>query len=266
MATTTKYISKQPDSDGLIPYTREEHGTWEVLYNRQLDILHDRACPEFLAGLDTLALDSTKIPQLPDINQKLMTATGWQVEAVPALIGFEQFFELLANKRFPAATFIRTPEDLDYIEEPDIFHELFGHCPLLTNPEYAEFSQHYGKLGLAANKTERRMLARLYWFTIEFGLIETAKGLRIYGGGILSSTQESYYSLHSNRPLRKPLDVIEAFRTHYRIDELQRSYFTIPHFSALKAIQQMDLNQLLQEARYMGMLPSAYPPKENAAC
>lgn len=266
MSSTSKYVSKQPDQNGFIDYTKEENGTWQVLYNRQLDMLHDRACPEFLAGLEQLDMRADAIPQLPEINEKLNQATGWAVEPVPALIGFERFFELLANKRFPAATFIRTREDLDYIQEPDIFHEFFGHCPLLTNPEYAEFSQHYGKLGMQASKAERRMLARLYWFTIEFGLIETDKGLRIYGGGILSSTEESHYSLESNQPLRKNLEVLEAFRTHYRIDELQRTYFKIQDFSDLKRIREMDLMKILQEAKYLGMLPSPYPPKEDAAC
>ena len=260
------YISKQPDHEGFIRYTEVEHQTWSKLYHRQMDILHDRACDEFLQGVENLAFSADEIPQLPDMNRKLMAATGWQVEAVPALIGFGQFFELLANRKFPAATFIRRPEDLDYIQEPDIFHEFFGHCPLLTHPAYAEFSEHYGKLGLAANKADRRMLARLYWFTIEFGLIETAKGLKIYGGGILSSAEESRYALESNCPERKDLDVMEAFRTHYRIDELQRTYFKIRDFSELDAIKKMDLDQIIREARYLGMNPSPYPPKEDAAC
>ncbi|NQZ08127.1 MAG: phenylalanine 4-monooxygenase [Algicola sp.] len=266
MAKATKYVSKQPDINGFIDYTSEEHGTWEILYNRQLDILHDRACPEFLAGIDALDLNAKEIPQLPIMNEKLKAITGWQVQAVPALIGFAQFFELLADKKFPAATFIRTRADLDYIQEPDIFHEFFGHCPLLTNPDYAEFSQHYGRLGLAANKADRRMLARLYWFTIEFGLIETAKGLRIYGGGILSSTEESHYSLESIQPVRKDLDVIDAFRTYYRIDQLQRTYFKIKDFADLKRIREMDLDKLIKEARYLGMHKSLYQPKEDAAC
>lgn len=262
----TKYVSKQPDKDGFIDYTAEENGTWQILYNRQYDILHDRACPEFLHGLESLNMGADAIPQIPEINAKLMEMTGWRVEPVPALIGFERFFELLANRKFPAATFIRTREDLDYIQEPDIFHEFFGHCPLLTNPAYADFSQHYGQLGLNASKAERRMLARLYWFTIEFGLIETDKGLRIYGGGILSSAEESHYSLHSNVPLRKKLDVMDAFRTHYRIDELQRTYFKISSFDELMALKKMDLLKLLAEAKYLGMHPSPYPPKEDAAC
>lgn len=266
MAKATKYISKQPDQAGYIDYSAQEHGTWEILYNRQKDILHDRACQQFLDGVELLDFNAKRIPQLPEINEKLGALTGWGVEPVPALIGFERFFELLANKKFPVATFIRTREDIDYIQEPDLFHEFFGHCPLLTNPDYADFSQRYGELGLAASKADRRMLARLYWFTVEFGLIETDKGLRIYGGGILSSREESHFCLESNQPLRKDLDVIDAFRTHYRIDELQRTYFKIRDFEDLRRIKELDLSKLLKEARYLGMHESPYPPKEDAAC
>lgn len=261
-----KYISKTADKTGYIDYSEEEQGTWKLLYQRQCERLKDRACEAFLEGITALDLDAETIPQLPQINQKLNDLTGWGVQAVAAMIDYEQFFELLADKKFPIATFIRTREDIDYIREPDLFHEYFGHCPLLTNPAYAAFSQHYGKLGLAASKADRRMLARLYWFTVEFGLIETPQGLRIYGGGILSSPEESDYCLTSNRPLRKDLDVVEAFRTHFRIDELQRTYFKIRDFDELQQLVSMDLNRLLKEARYLGMHPSPYPPKEDAIC
>ena len=263
---TQAYISKVPDQSGYIAYSEEENGTWEILYNRQMKIVKDRACYEFLQGIDTLKMDAHSIPQLPEINHKLHELTGWRVERVPALIGFERFFELLANRKFPAATFIRRREDLDYIKEPDIFHELFGHCPLLTNQAYADFSQHYGELGLAANKEDRAMLARLYWFTIEFGLVKSASGVKIYGGGILSSKEESCYSLESLIPSRKPLDVLEAFRTHYRIDQLQKNYFIIDHLSDLQNLVKLDLSLLIQQARRQGMKPSDYAPKEDAAC
>lgn len=261
-----KYVSHKPDQQGYINYSEAEHQTWKTLYNRQTDIIKDRACDEFLHGIDVLQMGAERIPQLPDINKKLKALTGWQVENVPALIGFERFFELLANRRFPAATFIRRPEDIDYIQEPDIFHELFGHCPLLTNQAYADFSQHYGELGLKANKADRAMLARLYWFTIEFGLMQTQQGLKIYGGGILSSKEETCYSLESDIPKRQPLQVIEAFRTHYRIDELQKNYFIINQLSDLQQLAKLDLVTLLNEARILGMKPSAYAPKEDAAC
>ncbi|TQV71476.1 phenylalanine 4-monooxygenase [Aliikangiella marina] len=260
------YVSKVPDEHGYIDYTPEENGTWEILYNRQMEIVRDRACPEFLEGIDKLDMGAQSIPQLPDINDKLENMTGWQVERVPALIGFERFFELLANRRFPAATFIRRREDLDYIKEPDIFHELFGHCPLLTNQAYADFSQHYGILGLNATKEERAMLARLYWFTIEFGLVKSDQGLKVYGGGILSSKEETVYSLESDIPNRQSLDILDAFRTHYRIDQLQKNYFIIDSLAELQNIIKLDLTLLISQAKKLGMKPSDYLPKENAAC
>jgi phenylalanine-4-hydroxylase len=260
------YVSKKPDSSGYIDYSTQENETWKILYQRQMKIVKNRACDEFLDGIDTLQMSAHSIPQLPEINHKLQQLTGWQVERVPALIGFERFFELLANRQFPAATFIRRREDLDYIQEPDIFHELFGHCPLLTNPAYADFSQHYGKLGLAANKTDRAMLARLYWFTIEFGLVNSKSGLKVYGGGILSSKQETRYALESGIPSRKPLEVLDVFRTHYRIDELQKNYFIIENLSDLHHLIELDLKALIQQARTLGMIASDYIPKEDAAC
>jgi phenylalanine-4-hydroxylase len=261
-----KYVSKIPDSSGYINYSKEENGTWEILFKRQTKIIQNRACREFLDGLELLNMSETSVPQLSEINRSLGNLTGWNVERVPALIGFERFFELLANRKFPAATFIRRREDLDYIQEPDIFHELFGHCPLLTNQSYADFSQHYGELGLAASSKDRAMLARLYWFTIEFGLVRESNNLKIYGGGILSSKQECCYSLESEMPTRNPFDVIEIFRTHYRIDQLQKNYFIIEQLSDLQQITQLDLKQLIQKARFLGMKASSYDPNESAAC
>ena len=178
---------------------------------------------------------------------------------MPALIPFDKFFELLANRRFPAATFIRTREEMDYLQEPDIFHEVFGHCPLLTNQAYADFTETYGKLGLNASHADRVMLARLYWFTIEFGLIQTAKGLRIYGGGILSSKEETVYCLESPEPQRKPFDPIEALRTPYRIDIKQPVYFVLDNFDTLYKLIDMDLIGLIQQARKLGEFAPAYP-------
>ncbi len=264
--TQSSYISKTTDDNGWVDYSPEDNAVWKQLFKRQVPLIKNRACCEFIEGLNKLNMSDDKIPQIPQINQKLKAITGWQVKPVPALIGFETFFELLANKQFPAATFIRRFEDIDYIKEPDIFHELFGHCPLLTNQAYADFSEHYGKLGLAANKAERAMLARLYWFTIEFGLVKSDNGLKIYGGGILSSKQESIYSLESDIPKRQPLNILDAFRTHYRIDQLQKNYFIIDSLADLQKITQVDLKLLIKQAQALGMKPSAYKPKENAAC
>jgi phenylalanine-4-hydroxylase len=179
---------------------------------------------------------------------------------VPALIPFQTFFELLASKRFPVATFIRTPEELDYLQEPDIFHEIFGHCPLLTNPWFAEFTHTYGKLGLAASKEQRVYLARLYWMTIEFGLVDTPAGRRIYGGGILSSPKETVYSL-SGAPEHQAFDPLEAMRTPYRIDILQPLYFVLPDLKRLFQLAQEDIMGLVQQAMTLGLHAPKFPPK-----
>ena len=172
----TQYVAREPDAQGFIDYPAEEHAVWNTLITRQLKVIEGRACQEYLDGIEKLGLPHDRIPQLGEINKVLGETTGWQVARVPALIPFQTFFELLANKQFPVATFIRTREELDYLQEPDIFHEIFGHCPLLTNPWFAEFTHTYGKLGLQASKEERVYLARLYWMTIEFGLVDTPEG------------------------------------------------------------------------------------------
>jgi phenylalanine-4-hydroxylase len=166
----------------------------------------------------------------------------------------EQFFELLANKTFPAATFIRTPEDLDYLQEPDIFHEFFGHCPMITHQPFASFLQAYGKLALAVNKEHRMYLARLFWFTVEFGLIKTLQGPRCYGGGILSSKNETIYAVESDIPLRKPFDLIEVLRTPYRVDQIQGVYFIIDSFEQLFHILKEDIDAAIEQARSLGEL------------
>src|SRR3990167_6330319 len=200
--TRHTYQGKPMDPTGKVDYTQEENDTWQTLYSRQLPILQTRACQEYLDGMNLLEFSQHSIPQCQDISKRLKSLTGWTLEPVKAFMPYDEFFSLLANRKFPAATFIRRPEELDYLEEPDIFHEVFGHCPLLTHPAYAEFTQMYGKLGLNASDEDRVMLARLYWFTIEFGLIDTREGLRIYGGGILSSIGESVYCLESSLPER----------------------------------------------------------------
>ncbi len=247
------YIAHTVDEHGYAPYTASEDEVWQTLYTRQLPIVQPRACDEYLRGLDLLNLSKNKIPQCPDVSRVLQAETGWSLAPVPALIPFEQFFSLLANKQFPAATFIRRREELDYLQEPDIFHEVFGHCPLLTNKAYAEFTHTYGKLGLKATPEERVMLAKLYWFTVEFGLLNTNKGIKAYGGGILSSASETVYCVESPIPVRKPFDVIDVLRTPYRINILQPVYFTIDSFDALFQLVELDLISLVHEALALGM-------------
>lgn len=257
----TKYVSKKPDASGKVEYTEEENEIWRDLYTRQMQILPSCACEEYLEGIKALDLKPDQIPQIPDINKCLRSYTGWEVTPVPSLIDFQTFFELMANRKFPAATFIRTREELDYLQEPDIFHEIFGHCPLITLPAYADFMHEYAKLGLKASQADRVMLARLYWFTIEFGLIQTEAGLKIYGGGILSSHGESLYCLDNSKVLLKPLQAIEALRTPYRIDILQPLYFVLEDFSELFNFINLDLIKIIEEARRLGMHEPLFEPK-----
>lgn len=257
---STQYQARKPDHKGFIAYPEAEHQVWQILIERQLRLIEGRACQDYLDGIDQLALPLDRIPQLDEINQVLGNTTGWQVVRVPALIPFQTFFELLASKRFPVATFIRTFEELDYLQEPDIFHELFGHCPLLTNPWFAAFTQTYGRLGLQASKEERVFLARLYWMTVEFGLVDTEAGRRIYGGGILSSAKETVYCL-SETPEHLPFDPLEAMRTPYRIDILQPLYFVLPTLKRLFELSNEDIMGWVHQAMQLGLHAPKFPPK-----
>lgn len=257
----TSYVAKIPNAQGYVEYTDSENLVWRDLYVRQIEIVNNRACDEFMQGIELLKMTPERIPQVPELNKALNKATGWGVHPVAALIGFEEFFQLLANRKFPAATFIRTREDFDYIKEPDIFHEFFGHCPLLTVPMYADFMQKYGEIGLAASPKDRVALARLYWFTVEFGLVQTAEGMRIYGGGILSSKSETVYALESDVPKRVPFIPLEALRTPYRIDIMQPVYFVIQNYKQLYDLVQTDLISLIHHARELGLYEPLYDTK-----
>lgn len=246
------YKAKPVDERGMVAYTVEENEVWATLYKRQLPIVETYACTEYLDGLKLLNLPKNRVAQIPEISSVLHKATGWVVEPVEALIPVDKFFSLLANKKFPAATFIRKRKELDYLKEPDIFHETFGHCPLLTNQGYADFTETYGKLALQASAQDREMLARLYWFTIEFGLINTEAGIRAYGGGILSSIKETVYCIESPIPKRVPFNAIEALRTPFRIDILQPIYFVIDNFDTLFQLANDDLMTLINNARKLG--------------
>lgn len=252
------YVSKPVDTAGNVAYTPEENSVWHELITRQLPHMQGRACDEYMHGLKLLNFPNDRIPQCHEVTKVLQETTGWALEPVPALIPFDRFFHLLANKKFPAATFIRRREELNYLQEPDIFHEAFGHSPLLTNQHYADFTHTYGKLGLNATPEDRVMLAKLYWFTIEFGLIQTDKGLRAYGGGILSSIGETTYALESPIPQRKPFDVIDVLRTPYRIDIMQPIYFVINSFDTLFELTELDLIGLIRKARQLGLHKPLY--------
>ncbi|NRB22190.1 phenylalanine 4-monooxygenase [Shewanella sp.] len=265
MSKNTEYVARLPDADGHIDYPQAEHDIWQALYSRQLGNLSAYACSEYQQGLIDLGLSDSNIPQLQDIDKVLLDLTGWKTAAVPALISFERFFELLANREFPVATFIRSKEEFDYLREPDIFHEVFGHCPLLTNESFAKFSHTYGQLGLAASKEDRVLLARLYWFTVEFGLIRNRDdSLSIYGGGILSSPGETLYAMGGG-PQIKPFNLVDVLRTPYRIDIMQPVYYAIDGLSFLDEIAEMDIMGAVAEAKQLGMFAPLYEPKSKAS-
>jgi len=265
MGKSSRYVAKVPDENGIIPYSEDEHGVWEELFARQIEIIQGRVCQEFLDGLDVLKLSTDRIPQPAEVSKALFERTGWQVEPVPALINFDRFFRLLAERKFPAATFIRTREDMDYLQEPDIFHEIFGHTAMLTHQAFADFTEAYGKAGVQASHEERVFLARLYWFTVEFKLLQTADGTRIYGGGIASSPGETVYSLESDEPLRRPFDPIDALRTPYRIDIYQTVYYVLDRMDDLFELASADLLALIRQARALGQFEPTYPPKQKEA-
>jgi phenylalanine-4-hydroxylase len=264
MAKTTSYESKVPDANGIISYTADENAVWRDLRERQRALLPGRVCNAFLKGLDLLDLPADRVPQLKEVNARLQEISGFGVEPVPALISPRRFFTLLAERKFPAATFIRRREDFDYLQEPDVFHEIFGHCPMLTLPTYADFLQKYGETALRLDKSYLWLMQRLFWFTVEFGLIETEEGVRIYGAGIASSAGETPYAVESDKPQRRPFDALTVFRTPYRIDIFQTVYYVIDSARQLYDLVSSDLVPIMDEARRLGSLPPTFPPKDQA--
>lgn len=215
-------------------YSAADHATWATLFERQGALLRGRACDEFLAGLEGLGIAARGIPDFAQLSDVLERTTGWRIVAVDGLVPDLVFFRHLANRRFPATWWIRRPEQLDYLQEPDVFHDIYGHVPLLMNPVFADYMQAYGAGGLkAAGLGALTNLARLYWYTVEFGLIATSAGLRIYGSGILSSKGESIHCLESPEPNRLPFDLLRVMQTDYRIDTYQPTYFVISSFQQL---------------------------------
>ncbi|MBX9797538.1 phenylalanine 4-monooxygenase [Sphingomonas sp.] len=241
----THVLSAPPEGAGpdwLIPqgweqYSAEEHGVWDTLFARQAALLPGRASRAFLHGLDLLKLSDGGIPNFEELSARLMRRTGWQVVAVPGLVPDDVFFDHLANRRFVAGNFIRRADQLDYLQEPDVFHDVFGHVPLLADPVFADYLAAYGRGGQRAlqlgGARYLKNLARLYWYTVEFGLVEEEGGLRIYGAGIVSSKGESIFSLDDPSPNRIGFDLKRVMRTEYRIDDYQQNYFVIPSFDEL---------------------------------
>lgn len=230
-------------------YTTAEHDRWDRLLARQARLLAGRACPAFLQALDRLSLSDGGIPHFDRLSERLSARTGWQVVAVPDLVPDRIFFEHLANRRFPAGAFIRDEAQFDYLEEPDVFHDVFGHVPMLADPVFADFMQAYGQAGLAAARDGHiARLARLYWYSVEFGLIRHGEGLRIFGAGILSSAREAVHALEDPAPQRIAFRPERVMRTAYRIDDLQQVYFVIEDFGQLLETLTGDLQALYRLA------------------
>jgi phenylalanine-4-hydroxylase len=238
-------------------YSTDEHAIWSRLFRRQQAQLEDRVVPAFKKGVQALALGPHGIPNFAALNERLNALTGWSVVAVPGIVPEEIFFHHLANRRFVAGRFIRTVAQLDYLEEPDVFHDVFGHVPLLADPAYARYMQAYGEAGVRARSgATLRQLARLYWYTVEFGLMRQGDQLRLFGAGIVSSNGESEYALDSAEPLRIGFDVRRTMRTDYRIDSFQNNYFVIESFEDLvRLTADADFTDLYEELARLPTIP-----------
>ena len=267
MTKDTHVLERPPEgaaSDWTIPqnwraYTAEEHATWDTLFERQAKLLPGRASRAYLNGLDALRLSESGIPNFEELSERLMKLTGWQVVAVPGLVPDEVFFDHMANRRFVAGNFIRRPDQLDYLQEPDVFHDVFGHVPMLADPVFADYLEAYGRGGVRAMELGAlKQLGRLYWYTVEFGLVQEAEGLRIYGAGIVSSSAESHFALEDPSPNRIGFDLRRVMRTEYRIDDFQQNYFVIPSFDELLRVTiETDFAPLYEEILPLPDIPVA---------
>ena len=265
MAATTQLDSPTaPSPDWTISqdwdhYTPQDHATWDTLFARQAKLLPGRASDAYLRGLDVLKLSKPGIPDFAELSERLMKLTGWQVVAVPGLVPDDVFFDHMANRRFVAGNFIRRPDQLDYLEEPDVFHDVFGHVPMLADPVFADYLEAYGRGGQRALGLDAlKYLGRLYWYTVEFGLIAEPEGLRIYGSGIVSSFAESRFALDDPSPNRIGFDIARVMRTEYRIDDFQQNYFVIPSFDELLRVTvETDFAPLYEELKALPDIPVA---------
>ncbi|QDI05201.1 phenylalanine 4-monooxygenase [Xanthomonas cerealis] len=260
MDTAPRRVEHQQTDKGYVPvyttavvaqpwdrYSADDHATWGTLYQRQRELLVGRACDEFLQAQDAMGMRPQAIPRFEQLNEVLGATTGWTLVGVEGLLPELDFFDHLANRRFPVTWWIRRPEQIDYIAEPDLFHDLFGHVPLLMNPLFADYMQAYGRGGVKAHgigPDALQNLTRLYWYTVEFGLIASADGLRIFGAGIVSSKGESLYALESAAPNRIGFDLARLMRTRYRIDSYQKTYFVIDSFEQLMQATAPDFTPL----------------------
>jgi phenylalanine-4-hydroxylase len=272
MAALPQRVEHQQTDKGSVPiyttavveqpwdtYTGTDHEVWAELFQRQREILPGRACQEFLDAQDAMGMSAEAIPKFTELNQVLSAATGWQLIGVEGLLPELAFFEHLAARRFPVTWWIRRPDQLDYIAEPDLFHDLFGHVPLLMNPVFADYMAAYGRGGVKAHDCGPEALAaltRLYWYTVEFGLLATPQGLRIYGSGIVSSKGESLHALESAAPNRIGFDLERIMRTRYRIDTYQKTYFVIDDFEQLFDATRPDFRPIYERLAQLPTIPA----------
>ena len=267
MTDDTHVLDRPPEgasADWTIPqdwahFTPEEHRVWDTLFERQAKLLPGRASNAYLRGLDVLKLSKPGIPDFEELSERLMQLTGWQVVAVHGLVPDDVFFDHMANRRFVASNFIRRPDQLDYLQEPDVFHDVFGHVPMLADPVFADYLAAYGRGGQRALGLDAlKYLGRLYWYTVEFGLIAEPEGLRIYGSGIVSSFAESRFALDDPSPNRIGFDIARVMRTEYRIDDFQQNYFVIPSFDELLRLTvETDFAPLYEELAGLPDVPVA---------
>jgi len=240
-------------------YTATDHDVWRQLYQRQRALLVGRASDEFLIAQDAMGMTPDAIPKFEDLNRVMHAATGWEIVGVEGLLPELTFFDHLANRRFPVTWWIRKPDQLDYLAEPDLFHDLFGHVPLLMNPVFADYMAAYGRGGVKAHGIGPEALVnltRLYWYTVEFGLIQQHDGLRIYGSGIVSSKGESIYCLDSDAPNRIGFDLERIMRTRYRIDTYQKTYFVIDGFEQLMQATTPDFRPIYEKLAQLDSYPA----------
>ncbi|MFK3648484.1 phenylalanine 4-monooxygenase [Lysobacter enzymogenes] len=272
MNTTPQRVEHQLTDKGYVPvyttavveqpwsaYSGEDHAVWAQLFERQQKVLVGRASDEFLSAQRAMNMTPDRIPKFADLNRTLRAHTGWELIGVEGLLPELTFFDHLANRRFPVTWWIRKPEQIDYLSEPDLFHDLFGHVPLLMNPVFADYMQAYGLGGVKAHGIDPDALVhltRLYWYTVEFGLIQQADGLRIYGSGIVSSKSESIYSLESAAPNRIGFDLERVMRTRYRIDTFQKTYFVVDSFEQLMRATEPDFTPIYQRLRQHESVPA----------
>ncbi|QSX79148.1 phenylalanine 4-monooxygenase [Agrilutibacter solisilvae] len=272
MNTTPSRVEHQLTDKGYVPvyttavveqpwssYTESDHAVWATLFKRQREILVGRASDEFLRTQEAMGMTPDRIPRFDDLNAMLRRATGWELVGVEGLLPELTFFDHLANRRFPVTWWIRKPEQLDYLSEPDLFHDLFGHVPLLMNPVFADYVAAYGRGGVKAHAIGPEALVnltRLYWYTVEFGLIRQPEGLRIYGSGIVSSKGESIHCLESPAPNRIGFDLERIMRTRYRIDTFQKTYFVIDSYEQLMEATSPDFTPLYARLAQLDSIPA----------